>query len=88
MALTKKRKFYNKANDLKIRIQKFLWDSREQFYKVIPQSNKDEEIINITFDKIPAEHEKFTVTYGGYDFMVQDVHDNVIQAVCVKKHDS
>ena len=45
-----------KAEELKKKINCLLWDSKENFYKVIPQAKKNEEIASFDFSNITSEN--------------------------------
>lgn len=48
--------FLAKAMALKEKMLELLWDPQEQFFKVIHQEQKDDEIPSLDFQKIPKQH--------------------------------
>lgn len=48
--------YRNKASLLKQNIIKYLWDSEEEFFKVIPLEDKDAQIATFDFKQIPKQH--------------------------------
>lgn len=49
-------KYHKKATNLKAKMLELLWDSEAEFFKVVPQQDKDDEIKCFDFSKIDSSH--------------------------------
>lgn len=66
-------KYAGKAADLKKKINTVLWDEVEEFFKVIPQEQKDDRIDSFRFEDIPLQHNvREAIGYIPWSYMIPD----------------
>lgn len=69
--------FSRKAERIRELMWKYLWDEETQFFKVIPQENKDDVIPDLAISSIPAEHNAMEqIGYIPWGFEIPDKRHN------------
>ncbi len=70
-------RFREKAETIRELMWKHLWDEKDQFFKVIPQATKDDEIPDLAISSIPKEHNAMEeIGYIPWGFGVPDKRHN------------
>ncbi len=72
-----KERYSQKAEDLKEKILKFLWDEKAHFFRVIPMEKKDSSTVELEFDRIPSERKALEeIGYIPWYFSIpEEFHD-------------